>query len=151
MSRDEIDAAIKLHAEFELLYDRPYEDPKAVRVAGPFTVESKSPHRSLAFAGQAPDPDAPRVSEVGSDPAVSDPPTSDPLGAGFEPMIIENLARAGIQNGRRDERLMFDAIESYPGLFVQAIGDEPAARSVVCVRGCVQVCVSRTTAIRTIR
>jgi len=59
--------------------------------------------------------------------------------------------RVGIQNGRRDERLMFAAIESYPGLFVQAIGDEPAARSVVCVRGCVQVCVSRTTAIRTIR
>ena len=50
MSREEIDAAIRRHAEFELLYDKPYEDKKKVRVAGPFTVESLSPHRSLAFA-----------------------------------------------------------------------------------------------------
>ena len=40
MSREEIDAAIKRHAEFEVLYDRPYEDKGKVRVAGPFTVES---------------------------------------------------------------------------------------------------------------
>ena len=43
MSREEIDAAIKRHADFELLYDKPYEDKKKVRVAGPFTVESLSP------------------------------------------------------------------------------------------------------------
>ena len=55
MSREEIDAAIRRHAEFELLYDKPYEDPKKVRVSGPFTVESLSPHRSLAFAGSAVD------------------------------------------------------------------------------------------------
>ncbi len=47
----EIDAAIKRHADFELLYDKPFEDAKKVRVTGPFTVESLSPHRSLAFAG----------------------------------------------------------------------------------------------------
>src|SRR5664280_2121862 len=28
MTRTEIDAAIKRHAEFELLYDKPFEDPK---------------------------------------------------------------------------------------------------------------------------
>src|SRR3546814_15573034 len=50
MSREEIDAAIKRHADFELLYDKPYEDRKKVRVTGPFTVESLSPHRSLSFA-----------------------------------------------------------------------------------------------------
>ena len=55
MSREEIDAAIRRHAEFELLYDKPYEDKKKVRVSGPFTVESLSPHRSLAFAGSAVD------------------------------------------------------------------------------------------------
>lgn len=55
MSRDEIDAAIRRHADFELLYDKPYQDRKKVRVAGPFTVESLSPHRSLAFAGEAPE------------------------------------------------------------------------------------------------
>ena len=52
---NEIDAAIRRHAEFELLYDKPFEDPKKVRVSGPFTVESLSPHRSLAFAGSAVD------------------------------------------------------------------------------------------------
>ncbi len=52
MTREEIDAAIRRHAEFELLYDKPYEDKKKVRVAGPFTVESLSPHRSLGVRRQ---------------------------------------------------------------------------------------------------
>ena len=43
----EIDASIAAKAEFEYLYDKPYEDKKTVRVAGPFTVESLSPHRVL--------------------------------------------------------------------------------------------------------
>ena len=55
MSREEIDAAIQRHADFELLYDKPYEDKRKVRVGGPFTVESLSPHRSLGFAGSAVD------------------------------------------------------------------------------------------------
>ena len=48
MTREEIDAAIARHAETEMLYDQPYEDNKRVRVSGPFTVESLSPHRVLA-------------------------------------------------------------------------------------------------------
>ena len=55
MSREEVDEATRRHADYELLYDKPYEDTKKVRVAGPFTVESLSPHRSLAFAGSAVD------------------------------------------------------------------------------------------------
>ena len=47
MSREEIDAAIARHADQELLFDQPYENSKAIRVAGPFTVESLSPHRML--------------------------------------------------------------------------------------------------------
>ena len=43
----EIDASIAAKAEFEYLYDKPYEAKKTVRVAGPFTVESLSPHRVL--------------------------------------------------------------------------------------------------------
>ena len=38
---------IAAKAEFESLYDKPYEDRRKVRVAGPFTVESLSPHRML--------------------------------------------------------------------------------------------------------
>ncbi len=44
-----IDGSIASKAEFEYLYDKPYEDKKKVRVAGPFTVESLSPHRVLAL------------------------------------------------------------------------------------------------------
>ena len=44
----EIDASIASKADYEYLYDKPYEDKKKVRVAGPFTVESLSPHRLLA-------------------------------------------------------------------------------------------------------
>lgn len=52
MSREEIEAAIRRHSEQELLYDQPYEDKKKVRVAGPFTVESLAPHKTIA-AGRA--------------------------------------------------------------------------------------------------
>ena len=45
----EIDASISAKAHYEKLYDKPYEDKKKVRVAGPFTVESLSPHRVLGL------------------------------------------------------------------------------------------------------
>ena len=56
MSRAEIDAAIAKHADTELLYDQPYEDNKRIRVTGPFTVESLSPHRVLATDEDCPPP-----------------------------------------------------------------------------------------------
>jgi adenine-specific DNA-methyltransferase len=118
MSRDEIDAAIKRHADFELLYDKPYEDKHKVRVTGPFTVESLSPHRSIAFAGQAPDPANTR-SEAAAEQAT---------GADFEQMILDNLRKAGIQNGRRNERLKFANIDAYPGIHVHAIGEREVER-----------------------
>jgi adenine-specific DNA-methyltransferase len=40
-----IDDSIKEAADIEYLYDRPYVDTSKVRVTGPFTVESLSPHR----------------------------------------------------------------------------------------------------------
>jgi hypothetical protein len=46
LTRDEA-RRIAAKAEFEYLYDKPYEDKRKVRVAGPFTVESLSPHRVL--------------------------------------------------------------------------------------------------------
>ena len=42
MTRAAIDASIQRHAETELLYDRPCEDAKRIRVSGPFNVESLS-------------------------------------------------------------------------------------------------------------
>jgi adenine-specific DNA-methyltransferase len=111
MSRDEIEAAIRRHADFELLYDKPFEDTKKVRVAGPFTVESLSPHRSLAFAGG---PDAESLGEREAAKNADAP--------NFEQSILDNLAKAGIQNGRRQERINFAAFETHAGEYVQAVG-----------------------------
>jgi adenine-specific DNA-methyltransferase len=109
MSREEIDAAIRRHAEFEELVDKPFEDRRKVRVTGPFTVESLSPHRSLAFAPAA-------------EPASERDAAADPDAPTFEQTIIENLRAAGVQNGRRAERLTFDDVESYAGSYVQGVG-----------------------------
>ncbi len=113
MSRAEIDAAIKRHADFELLYDRPYVDNRKVRVAGPFTVESLSPHRALSF-GEAPEQAEPRTEVAAAD---------DPDAASFEQSILENLAKAGIQNGRRQERITFATLEPYASAYIQAVGE----------------------------
>ena len=113
MTREQIDEAIRRHAEFELLYDKPYEDTKKVRVAGPFTVESLSPHRSLAFAGSAVDSSG----ALNTDGSVG---FSEPTGS-FEETILANLRAAGIQNGRRNERMAFDTIEPYATPHIQAV------------------------------
>lgn len=110
MTRDEIDSAIIRHADFELLYDKPFEDPKKVRVAGPFTVESLSPHRALAFTGSEES-----VSEIVA--------ARDADGPTFESSILDNLAKAGIQNGTKAERIKFAALEAYAGSYLQAIGE----------------------------
>lgn len=118
MTRDEIDMAIRRHAEFELLYDKPYEDKHTVRVAGPFTVESLSPHRSIAFAGGPEGVHRETLSEqVGGE---------QPDAPNFEQSILDNLVKAGIQNGRRGERLEFSTTETYPGTYIQVIGVSPA-------------------------
>ena len=107
MKQEEIDAAIAKHADQELLYDKPYEDPHKVRVTGPFTVESLSPHRNLA---------SPKTYKSDDNLTFGDTETI------FEQMILENLRTAGIQNGRRAERLVFDMIEPYASTHVQAVG-----------------------------
>lgn len=111
MSRPEVNAAIKRHAEFELLYDKPFEDPKRVRVAGPFTVESLSPHRALSFS----DWDEPRSESLAAKDSVS---------PSFEQSILDNLSKAGIQNGTKAERIKFAAFETYAGSYVQAVGEQ---------------------------
>lgn len=115
MTRAEIDAAIKKHAEFEVLYDKPYEDKSKVRVAGPFSVESLSPHRSLAFGG-ADDP-ANRETMGERDAA------ADATGPNFEQSILDNLSKAGIQNGRRDQRITFASVDPFAGAYLQAVAE----------------------------
>ena len=128
MSPAQIDIAIKKHADYELINDRPYEDKHAVRVSGPFTVESLSPHRSLAFAGGRDDQRHESISEqIGAE---------QPDAPNFEQSILENLEKAGVQNGRRGERITFESLEPYAGNYIQAVGvrrtdgseQEPATR-----------------------
>lgn len=108
MSREEIDAAISRHADTEILYDRPDEDKKRIRVSGPFTVESLSPHRILA-------PDEER-------PESENTPEKTTGNGQFELMILENLKKAGVQNTVRNERLKFDRLETFAGLYIHGEG-----------------------------
>ncbi len=105
MKRAEIDAAIARHADTELLYDQPYEDNKRLRVTGPFTVESLSPHRFLS------------ADENGS---VAEQDAR--LQHDFTTMILDNLRKAGIQNTRKEERLKFDSLEPFAGTWIHAVG-----------------------------
>jgi adenine-specific DNA-methyltransferase len=108
MTREEIDAAIARHAETETLFDRPYQDNKIVRVSGPFTVESLSPHRVLVDGSE----------DV---PATESTPSVD---AGrFVPTILDNLRKAGVQNTKRNERLEFTRLDHFPGVYVQGVGE----------------------------
>lgn len=108
MSREEINAAISRSAEFELLYDKPYEDKGKVRVAGRFTVESLSPHRNIATGNRS-------SSEKAGDASIDNP--------SFEQTIIDNLRSSGVQNGLKRERLLFASLESHGGRYIQAFGE----------------------------
>ena len=107
MTRPEIDAAIARHAESETLFDRPYEDNKVIRVAGPFTVESLSPHRVVA--------DGPEDA-----PAAEQAPLEE--SGRFIATILDNLRASGVDNRVKGERLRFETLEPYPGTWLQAEG-----------------------------
>jgi adenine-specific DNA-methyltransferase len=106
--QQEIDKSIAAKAEFEYLYDKPYDDKKKVRVAGPFTVESLSPHRML---GVDEDDDLidPRVAEQGDEYAPKQT---------FPQMILENLKAAGVQQAHKEDRITFTALTAWPGELV---------------------------------
>lgn len=107
----EIDASIAAKAEFEYLYDKPYDDKKKVRVAGPFTVESLSPHRVLT---------------VGADDELIDTVSEakDSYGGerDFVQMILENLKTAGVQQAHKEDKIAFTSLTPWPGDMVCAEG-----------------------------
>jgi adenine-specific DNA-methyltransferase len=121
MTREQIDAAIKKHADYELLYDKPRVDTKTVRVSGPFTVESLSPHRSLTFDDV--DPDRPTIDESLGERAAAEDADSPT----FEQSILDNLAKSGIQNGARSGRFTFASLDPHAGRLIQAVGERLAA------------------------
>jgi adenine-specific DNA-methyltransferase len=109
--QQEIDKSIATKAEYEYLYDKPYEDKKTVRVAGPFTVESLSPHRVLG---------------VDENDELIDPlqETGTEYGAkqSFPQMILENLKTSGVQQAHKEDRITFTALTPWPGELVCAEG-----------------------------
>jgi adenine-specific DNA-methyltransferase len=107
----EIDASIGAKAEFEYLYDKPYEDKKKVRVAGPFTVESLSPHRVLGV-----DENDDLID------GLNDPAAEYAAKQTFPQMILENLKMAGVQQAHKDDRIAFTALTPWPGDLVSADG-----------------------------
>lgn len=103
----EIDASIALHADVEMLYDQPYDDPKRIRVSGPFTVESLSPHRILP-------------ADENMDGTVSEKEAHDRQD--FTGIILDNLKASGVDNRVKQERIKFASLDPYPGKWVHAKG-----------------------------
>jgi adenine-specific DNA-methyltransferase len=105
----EMDKSIAAKAEFEFLYDKPYDDKKKVRVAGPFTVESLSPHRVLG---------------VDENDELIDPvkKTGDNDSQTFAQMILENLKTSGVQQAHKADRITFTALTAWPGDLICAEG-----------------------------
>ena len=107
--QNEIDASIAAKAEFEYLYDKPYADNKKVRVAGPFTVESLSPHRVLGV-----DENDELIDDLGV-PQLGDE-------RDFVQMILENLKVAGVQQAHKDDKVNLTSLVPWPGRFIAAEG-----------------------------
>ncbi len=107
----EIDKSIAAKAGCEFLFDKPYEDKKKVRVAGPFTVESLSPHRVLGVDEN--DELIDSLKESGAEYGAKQ---------SFPQMILENLKTSGVQQAHKDDRITFTALTAWPGELVCAEG-----------------------------
>ncbi|GIK48239.1 MAG: site-specific DNA-methyltransferase [Alphaproteobacteria bacterium] len=112
-----IDDSIAKSADVELLYDRPYVDTSKVRVAGPFTVESLSPHRVVPA-------DEEELLDTLNDKAGKrrrtkfvTPPTD------FAEMILDHLATAGVHQAEKRDTIKFLGRPiGWPGEYVNAEG-----------------------------
>jgi adenine-specific DNA-methyltransferase len=106
----EIDSSISSKADSEYLYDKPYEDKFKVRVAGPFTVESLSPHRTMI---------------VNDDDSLVDPHKQGATAEGatdFAQMILDTLRMAGVQQAHKEDRISFESLDGWPGSYIAGKG-----------------------------
>ena len=107
----DIDASIAARAGCEYLSNKPYEDHSKVRVAGPFTVESVSPHRVLG------------VDENGDViDGIAEALTGYGGGYDFGQIMLDNLRRSGVQQAHKEDRITFTSLTPWPGRFVCAEG-----------------------------
>jgi adenine-specific DNA-methyltransferase len=103
----EIDASIAAKADTEYLFDKPYIDKKAVRVAGPFTVESLSPHRMLTMDEDG----TPKMGEK-----------EPKFGRDFTQIMLDTLRTSGVQQAKKSDKIMFTSLAPWPGDQVCASG-----------------------------
>jgi adenine-specific DNA-methyltransferase len=112
----EIDVSIAARAEVEYLYDKPYSDPSRVRVAGPFTVESLSPHRVLPASGEE------LIDDVEAAEGRRSPADADLAGQDFAAIVIDYLKAEGVKQQAKGDRIFFESLAPWPGNFVGANG-----------------------------
>lgn len=104
--QNDIDKSIAAKADSEYLYDKPFEDNSKIRVAGPFTVESLSPHRNLAFDQN--DEIIDEKKTAAKDLDISQ--TREPAATDFVSTILDEIKRAGVQQANKEDRIDFLSI-----------------------------------------
>ena len=109
--QNSIDESITAKAEFEYLYDKPFVDNSKIRVAGPFTVESLSPHRNLAFDQNDELIDEMKIAS--KDPDIAK--TREPAATEFVSTILDELKRVGVQQANKGDRINFLSVTAGSG------------------------------------
>jgi adenine-specific DNA-methyltransferase len=112
----EIDASIAARADVEYLYDKPYIDSARVRVAGPFTVESLSPHRVLPASEQE------LIDDIDAAEGRRPPADADLAGQDFSSVVIDYLKTEGVKQQAKGDRITFESLAPWPGNFIGASG-----------------------------
>jgi len=110
----EIDASIAARADVEYLYDKPYQDNARVRVAGPFTVESLSPHRVL------PASEDDLMATIDAAEGKRSAADADLASHDFAAIVIDYLKAEGVKQQAKGDRITFDSITPWPGNFIGA-------------------------------
>ena len=109
MTHEEINTVIMRYSDVEALYDQPYEDKGRIRVSGPFTVESLSPHRVVSSDSELPETETSAKAEATTSSFVND--------------ILSNLKVAGVSNTIKGEHMKFDTLEPFAGEYIQSVGE----------------------------
>lgn len=110
----EMDTSIAARATPEYLYDRPYTDNARVRVAGPFTVESLSPHRVLPASEQE------LIETIDAADGNRSAAYADLAGVDFAGIVIDYLKTEGVKQQAKGDRITFESIMPWPGDFIGA-------------------------------
>jgi adenine-specific DNA-methyltransferase len=86
-----------------------------VRVAGPFTVESLSPHRVAAAS------DEELIDELDAAEGKRARP-ADPPGQDFATIVMDYLRSEGVKQQAKGDRIAFESLTPWPGVFIGAAG-----------------------------